>query len=187
MTPWFCEHQETLFCCEDDRALAQVAQGGCGVSTPGDIQKLPGHSPGQLALAGPASTRWPPEVPSNFKHSVFLWFSLFPHTSFVHLSSLRISMFRQDGLQPCLLGSATGWATPVHQEPVTDELLDPSAGSCSTQLLLQRLALLKKNMDLQGNTWTSYAQHRSLGAFHLLADKCTLMRYFSGFERTDFV
>ena len=48
------EHQETLFHCEGDPALAQVVWGGCGVSILGDIQKLPGRDPGQLALGGPA-------------------------------------------------------------------------------------------------------------------------------------
>ena len=48
------EHQETLFDCEGDRALAQVAQGGCGVSLLGDTQKPSGHSPGQPALGHPA-------------------------------------------------------------------------------------------------------------------------------------
>ena len=42
------------FCCEGDRALAQVAQSSGGVSILGDIQKPSGHGPGQPALAGPA-------------------------------------------------------------------------------------------------------------------------------------
>ncbi|KAK4817922.1 hypothetical protein QYF61_002763 [Mycteria americana] len=33
------ERLETLFYCEGDRALAQIAQGGCGVSILGDVQK----------------------------------------------------------------------------------------------------------------------------------------------------
>ena len=48
------EHQETLFYCGSDRALAQVAQGDCGVSILGHIQKPSRHGPGQLALGGPA-------------------------------------------------------------------------------------------------------------------------------------
>ena len=40
------EHQETLFHCEGDRVLAQAAQGTCGVSLLGDIQKPPGCGPG---------------------------------------------------------------------------------------------------------------------------------------------
>ena len=48
------EHQETFFHCEHDQALEQIAEGGCGVSICGDIQKPTGHSPGQLALGGPA-------------------------------------------------------------------------------------------------------------------------------------
>ncbi|KAK4818637.1 hypothetical protein QYF61_016608 [Mycteria americana] len=44
------EHQETLFDCEGDRALAQVALRACGVSILGDTQKPSGHSSGQPAL-----------------------------------------------------------------------------------------------------------------------------------------
>lgn len=49
-----CEHQETLFYCQGDRAREQVAQRGGGVSICGDFQNLMGHSPEQPALAGPA-------------------------------------------------------------------------------------------------------------------------------------
>jgi len=38
---------------EGDQALAQVANGGCGVSIFGNIQKPSIHGPGQLALGGP--------------------------------------------------------------------------------------------------------------------------------------
>lgn len=48
------EWQKTLFYCQDDHALTQVAQRGCEVSLFGDTQKLSQHSPGQLALGGPA-------------------------------------------------------------------------------------------------------------------------------------
>jgi len=53
------EHEEELLPSEGDGALAQAAQGGCGVSS-GDIQNQPGHvlvqlALGDLALAG-AST-----------------------------------------------------------------------------------------------------------------------------------
>ena len=37
------EHQETIFYCEDDQALEQVAQRGCGVSLLEDIKKLFGQ------------------------------------------------------------------------------------------------------------------------------------------------
>ena len=37
--------QETLFCREGDRALAQAAQGACGASLLGDIKKLRGPRP----------------------------------------------------------------------------------------------------------------------------------------------
>ena len=53
------EHQEMLFFTVRVTTLTWVAQGGCGVSLPGDIQKLMGHSPGWLALGGPA---WAGEV-----------------------------------------------------------------------------------------------------------------------------
>jgi len=47
------EHQEMLFYCEGDQALKQLAQGGCGVSLLGGIQKMT-HGPGQPAIGGPA-------------------------------------------------------------------------------------------------------------------------------------
>ena len=40
---------------EGDGALAQAAQGGCGVSFSGDIPDLPGQGPVQPALGDPAS------------------------------------------------------------------------------------------------------------------------------------
>lgn len=51
-----CFCQKTLFHCEGGRALAQVAQvaqGGCGVSILGDIQELFGQNPGQQLPDGP--------------------------------------------------------------------------------------------------------------------------------------
>jgi len=42
----------TFFHCEGDRALAQVAQKGCGVPMLGDIQKPSRHGPEQLAIDG---------------------------------------------------------------------------------------------------------------------------------------
>ena len=47
------EDEEELFPSEDDGALEQAAQGGCGVSFSGDIQDLPGQV--QLAVGDPAS------------------------------------------------------------------------------------------------------------------------------------
>jgi len=46
------EDEEELLPSEGDRALEQVAQGGCGVSFSGDPS---GHSPVQPALGDPAS------------------------------------------------------------------------------------------------------------------------------------
>lgn len=43
-----------LICCVSDPALKQVAQGGCGFSTLGDIQELPGCNPVQFAPGGTA-------------------------------------------------------------------------------------------------------------------------------------
>lgn len=45
--------QKTHFQGEDDQALAQAAQGDCGVSIPRDIQKPSERGAGQLALGGP--------------------------------------------------------------------------------------------------------------------------------------
>lgn len=47
-------HQETLCHCEDDWALAQVTQVGCGVSIPRDIKNPAGQGPGQPGVGGPA-------------------------------------------------------------------------------------------------------------------------------------
>lgn len=46
-------HQEALYYCEGDWAMAQLAHGGSGVSLFWDIQKQSGHSPEQPALGDP--------------------------------------------------------------------------------------------------------------------------------------
>ena len=48
------EREEELLRSEDDRALEQAAQGGCGVSFSRDIQALPGQGPVQPAVGDPA-------------------------------------------------------------------------------------------------------------------------------------
>jgi len=48
------EDEEDLLHSEGDGALAQAAQGGCGVSFSGDIQDPPGRGPVQPALGDPA-------------------------------------------------------------------------------------------------------------------------------------
>jgi len=48
------EHEEELLPSEDDRALAQAAHGGCGVSFSGDIPAPPGRGAVQPALGDPA-------------------------------------------------------------------------------------------------------------------------------------
>ena len=48
------EQEEELLPSEGDRALAQAAQGGCGVSFSGDIQDPPGRGPVQPAVGDPA-------------------------------------------------------------------------------------------------------------------------------------
>ena len=68
--------EEELLPSEGDRALAQAAQGGCGVSFSGDTQDPPGHGPVQPALGDPALaggwTGWPSKVPCNPNHSMIL-------------------------------------------------------------------------------------------------------------------
>ena len=49
------EHEEEFLPSEGDGALEQAAQGGCGVSSSGDIQDPPGCSPVQPAVGDPAS------------------------------------------------------------------------------------------------------------------------------------
>ena len=48
------EDEEELLPSEGDGALAQAAQGGCGVSFSGDIPDPPGQGPVQPALGDPA-------------------------------------------------------------------------------------------------------------------------------------
>jgi len=49
------EQEEELLSSEGDGALAQAAQGGCGVSFSGDIPAPPGRGPVQPTLGDPAS------------------------------------------------------------------------------------------------------------------------------------
>jgi len=52
------EQEEELLPSEGDRALAQAAQGGCGVSFSGDIQDPPRQGPMQPAVGDPLQGGW---------------------------------------------------------------------------------------------------------------------------------
>jgi len=71
--------EEELLPSEGDGALAQAAQGGCGVSFSGDIQDPPGQGPVLPAVGDPASaggldwmTHRGPFQPRTFCDSVTL-------------------------------------------------------------------------------------------------------------------
>lgn len=68
-------NRETLFYCEVDQALAQVAHGGCGVLE--DIKNLSGYGLGQMALYDPcwAGRVAPDDLQrsSSLNHSVIKW------------------------------------------------------------------------------------------------------------------
>ena len=69
--------EEELLPCEGDGALAQAAQGGCGVSFSGDTPAPPGRGAVQPALGDPAWAGgwagWPTQGPANPDHPVILW------------------------------------------------------------------------------------------------------------------
>ena len=68
------EDEEELLPSEGDGALAQAAQGGCGVSFSGDIPDLPGHGPLQPALGDPASAEGLDDPQRSLPTLTILWF-----------------------------------------------------------------------------------------------------------------
>lgn len=73
------EHKETLFCCEDDQALEQVALRGCTVSILGGFQGYPkGIWPCFWATSSrwPCLSRgvWPDDLQRSLSTSNILWF-----------------------------------------------------------------------------------------------------------------
>ena len=66
------QYQKTLIRCEDDWALAQVAQRGCRVYVPQDIQKPSGHGPGQPAPGNRVTGCG--DLPRSLPTSATLWF-----------------------------------------------------------------------------------------------------------------
>lgn len=77
------EHQEMLFCCDPDWALAQDTQRCCRVSLLRDKEKPSGHGPGQTAPGHPAWAggwvTWTPEIPSHLKPPVILGMKSLKH------------------------------------------------------------------------------------------------------------
>ena len=59
------KNDKKLLSREGDRAVAQAAQGGCGVSFPGDIQNPPGCVPVPPALGVPAEAGGLDEIVSR--------------------------------------------------------------------------------------------------------------------------
>ena len=75
------DHKKELLPSEGDGALAQAAQGGCGVSFSRDIQDPPGQGPVQPALGdsfsggvGLDDPQRSPPTPTVLCGSVILWF-----------------------------------------------------------------------------------------------------------------
>lgn len=71
------KNKERHFYTTGHQTLAQFAQTSCGLSFPGDIKILPGHSSDKPAVDDPAFswdwTRWIPEVLSDLSQLVILW------------------------------------------------------------------------------------------------------------------
>lgn len=70
--PFPSEHRAALLYCVDARALAQVVQTRCGVSSLKVFTSFLDSLPGLSLLFVGGWTTWAPEVPSNFSHSVVL-------------------------------------------------------------------------------------------------------------------
>ena len=135
------EREEELLPSEGDGALAQVAQGGCGVSFSGDIPDPPGQGPLQPTVGDPALagswTRWRTEVPSNPYHSVILWFCNSPSAILEGKgeggpSLLAVSTFPSAGFEKAYVAAEPGGTAACQGGTAALGLVSSACGSEST-------------------------------------------------------
>lgn len=97
-------HQRIVYLSESSREIAQIAQGGYGVSILGDAQKTSGHGSGQLALAPPDQSGHLDQMTSrgtsNHNQFVICDNSFLTHSTYVDKTT--VSHLRDPSLDPNL-------------------------------------------------------------------------------------